>query len=127
MALIGHFPFVPALREAAAKLSVLELRPQPGDSGAEEAEDIVPQAEVVAITGSTFINRSLESLLALCRPDAFVVILGPTTPLSPVLFDYGADAISGTRVIDPELALRSASEGATFRQIRGIRLLTMER
>jgi len=127
VALIGHFPFVPALREAAAKLSVLELRPQPGDSGAEEAEDIVPQAEVVAITGSTFINRSLESLLALCRPDAFVVILGPTTPLSPVLFDYGADAISGTRVIDPELALRSASEGATFRQIRGIRLLTMER
>jgi uncharacterized protein (DUF4213/DUF364 family) len=127
VALIGHFPFVPALREAAAKLSVLELHPQEGDAGAEEAEVIVPQAEVVAITGSTFINHSLERLLALCRPDAFVVILGPTTPLSPVLFDHGADAISGTRVVDPELALRSASEGATFRQIQGIRLLTMER
>lgn len=127
VALIGHFPFVPALREAAAHLWVLELRPQAGDAGAEEAEAILPQAEVVAITGSTFINHSLESLLALCRPDTFVVILGPTTPLSPVLFDYGADAISGTRVVDPELALRSASEGATFRQIRGIRLLTMER
>jgi hypothetical protein len=56
-----------------------------------------------------------------------IVVLGPTTPLSPVLFDYGADVISGTRVIDPELALRSASEGATFRQIQGIRLLTMAR
>jgi uncharacterized protein (DUF4213/DUF364 family) len=82
---------------------------------------------VVAITGSAFINHSLEALLDLCPADAFVVVLGPTTPLSPVLFDHGADVISGTRVVDPELAMRSASEGATFRQIQGIRLLTMER
>ena len=127
VALIGHFPFVPALREASAHLWVLELRPQSGDAGAEEARDIVPQAEVVAITGSAFINHSLEGLLDLCRADAFIVVLGPTTPLSPVLFDYGADVISGTRVVDPELALRSASEGATFRQIQGIRLLSMAR
>jgi uncharacterized protein (DUF4213/DUF364 family) len=127
VALIGHFPFVPALREAAAHLWVLELRPQSGDAGAEEAGVIVPQAEVVAITGSAFINRSLEGLLDLCRPDAFIVVLGPTTPLSPILFDYRAEVISGTRVVDPELALRSAGEGATFRQIQGIRLLTMAR
>ncbi|GAG37637.1 unnamed protein product, partial [marine sediment metagenome] len=49
------------------------------------------------------------------------------TPLSPALFDYGVDVISGTRVVDPGLALRCLSEGATFRQIRGVRLLTMER
>jgi len=35
--------------------------------------------------------------------------------------------ISGTRVIDAELALRCLSEGATFRQMKGVRLLTMER
>jgi hypothetical protein len=127
VALIGHFPFVPALREAAEHLWVLELRPRADDAGAEQADAIVPQADVVAITGSAFINHSLEGLLDLSRPDAFIVVLGPTTPLSPVLFDYGVDVISGTRVIDPELALRSASEGATFRQIQGIRLLTMER
>jgi hypothetical protein len=127
VALIGHFPFVPALREAAEHLSVLELRPQAGDAGAEEAETIVPEADVVAITGSSFINKSLEALLGLCRADAFIVVLGPTTPLSSVLFDFGADVISGTRVVEPELALRCAGEGATFRQIRGIRLLTMER
>ena len=127
VALIGHFPFVPALREAAEHLWVLELRPQAGDAGAEEAGAIVPEADVVAITGSAFINKSLETLLGLCRANAFIVVLGPTTPLSPVLFDYGADVVSGTRVVDPELALRSAGEGATFRQIRGIRLLTMER
>ncbi len=127
VALIGHFPFVPALREAAARLDVLELHPQSGDAPAEEAEAIVPQADIVAITGSAFINHSVEGLLGLCRADSFVVVLGPTTPLSPVLFDYGADVVSGPRVFEPELALRCASEGATFRQIRGIRLLTMER
>jgi uncharacterized protein (DUF4213/DUF364 family) len=127
VALIGHFPFVPALREAAARLDVLELRPQPGDAPAEEAEAILPEAEIVAITGSAFINHSLEGLLGLCRAESFVVVLGPTTPLSPVLFDYGADVISGTRVVEPELALRCASEGATFRQMGGVRLLTMER
>jgi uncharacterized protein (DUF4213/DUF364 family) len=127
VALIGHFPFVPALREAAGRLDVLELRPQPGDAPAEDAEALLPQADIVAITGSAFINRSLEGLLGLCRPESFVVVLGPTTPLSPVLFDHGADVISGTRVVEPELALRCASEGATFRQMKGVRLLTMER
>jgi uncharacterized protein (DUF4213/DUF364 family) len=127
VALIGHFPFVPALREAAAHLWVLELRPQSGDSGAEEAAAVVPRADVVAITGSAFINHSMGGLLGLCRADAFTVVLGPTTPLSPVLFEHGADVVSGTRVIDPELALRSAGEGATFRQIQGIRLLSMAR
>jgi uncharacterized protein (DUF4213/DUF364 family) len=127
VALVGHFPFVPALREAAAHLWVLELHPQEDDVQASEAGAILPQADLVAITGSTLINHTLENLLSLCRRDSFVVVLGPTTPLSPVLFDHGADVISGTRVVDAELAVRCVSEGATFRQIRGIRKLTMER
>ena len=127
VALVGHFPFVPALREAAGQLWVLELRPQPGDVAAEEAVTILPQADIVAITGSAFINHTIERLLGLCRPDSLVMVLGPTTPLSPILFDHGADIISGTQVVDAELALRCLSEGATFRQMRGVRLLTMER
>ncbi len=127
VALVGHFPFVPALRRAAARLWVIELRPQPGDVGAEEAESIVPQADVVAITGSAFINHTIDRLLGLCRPRSLVVVLGPTTPLSPVAFDYGVDVVSGTLVVEPEVALRCLSEGATFRQIWGTRRLTMER
>jgi uncharacterized protein (DUF4213/DUF364 family) len=127
VALIGHFPFVPALREAAARLWVTELRPQPGDVGATEAEASVSQADIVAITGSAFINHTIEHLLGLCPPNSFVVVLGPTTPLSPVLFAYGVDVVSGTLVVEPELALRCLSEGATFRQIAGTRRLTIER
>jgi uncharacterized protein (DUF4213/DUF364 family) len=94
---------------------------------AEEVEAIVPQADIVAITGSAFINHTIERLLGLCPPQSFVVVLGPTTPLSSVLFDYGVDVVSGTLVVEPELALRCLSEGATFRQVRGTRRLTMER
>ena len=43
------------------------------------------------------------------------------------IFDYGIDAISGTRVVNPEMALNCVSQGATFRQIQGVRLLTMKR
>ena len=125
--LVGHFPFVPELREIAGHLSVLELRPQAGDLPADEAQRVIPEAEVVAITGTAFLNHTMEQLLGYCRPEALVIVLGPTTPLSPVLFDFGVDAVSGIRVVDPELVLAQVAAGAGFRQIRGVRLLTMER
>lgn len=125
VAIVGHFPFTLKLGEVAKELWVIEKNPQEGDFTEAEVENLIPQADVVGITGSAFTNHTVEHLLRLCNSKAYVVILGPTTPLSPVLFDYGVDAISGTKVINPELALRCVSEGATFRQIKGIRLLTM--
>ncbi|HUU65397.1 MAG TPA: DUF364 domain-containing protein [Dehalococcoidales bacterium] len=125
VALVGHFPFVPRLRQVTKELWVIEQQPQAGDFAEEQAEKLVPMAEVVGITGTAFTNHTIQHLLELCAPQAYVIILGGTTPLSPVLFDYGVDAISGTQVIDPEMVLRCVSQGATFRQIKGIRLLTM--
>jgi len=127
VALVGHFPFVPKLRQAAKYLWVIERQSREGDVGESEAETLIPQAEVVGITGSAFINHTIEHLLTLCNPKAYIVVLGATAPLSPVLFDYGVDAISGTKVTDPEIVLRYVSQGATFRQIKGIQLLTMNR
>ncbi len=127
VALIGHFPFVSQLRQVVKELRVIEQYPREGDFAESEAESLVPQADVVGITGMTFTNHTIEGLLSLCRPEAYVIILGPTTPLSPVLFHYGVDAVSGTKVVDPEAVLRGVSQGATFRQLKGIRLLTMQR
>jgi uncharacterized protein (DUF4213/DUF364 family) len=106
---VGHFPFIPRIREVARQLWVLEKRPGKGDLPAEAAPDIIPQADVVAITGTALINHTFEGLIKLCRPEAFVLVLGPTTPLSPVLFNYGVDVISGTLVTDPETVLRYVS------------------
>jgi len=127
VAIVGHFPFVPRLRQIAGELWVIEKNRRQDDLPEAEAENLVPQADVIGITGTAFTNHTIEQLLKLCRPEAYVVILGDTAPLSPVLFDYGIDAISGTRVIEPETALRCVSQGATYRQIEGIRQLTMKR
>jgi uncharacterized protein (DUF4213/DUF364 family) len=129
VAIVGSFPFVGRLRQEADELWVLERHPMEGERGAGEASYILPQADVVAITGTSLVNRTFEELLALCRRDSSILVLGPTTPLSPVLFDYGVDVISGTKVVDVELVLRLISQGATFRQLKGpgVRLLTMTR
>lgn len=127
VALVGHFPFVPELRRVAEELWVIEQHPHQGDFAQGMAESLIPQADVVGITGTAFTNHTIEHLLGLCRPEAYVIILGGTAPLSPVLFDYGVDAISGTKVVNPEATLRCISQGATFRQLKGIRLLTMKR
>ncbi len=125
VAIVGHFPFVPRLRSAAKELWVIEKNPHEGDLPEAEAENLIPQADVVGITGTAFTNRTIEQLLRICNPEAYVVVLGGTVPLSPVLFDHRIDAVSGTKVIDSEMVLRCVSQGATFRQIKGIRLLTM--
>jgi len=127
VALIGHFPFVPKLRKVAKELWVIEKNPREGDLAEPEAETLVPQADVIGITGTALMNGTLERLLELCNPRAFTVILGGTAPLSPILFDYGISAISGTKVVNSETVLKCVSQGATFRQIKGVRLLTMIR
>lgn len=125
VALVGHFPFISQLRESARQLWVIEQHPTEGEHPAEAAPDLIPQAEVVALTGSALINHMLEGLLALCRPDALVMVLGPSTPLSPVLFEHGATFLSGARVFDEAAALRTIGQGATFQQVEGVRRLTL--
>jgi uncharacterized protein (DUF4213/DUF364 family) len=127
VAIVGHFPFVPRLRKAAKELWVIEKTPQEGDFPEADAKNIIPYAGVVGITGTAFTNHTIEHLLQLCSPKAYVVILGGTAPLSPVLFDHGIDAVSGTKVIDSEMVLFCVSQGATFRQISGIELLTIRK
>lgn len=130
VAIVGHFPFVERVRRAAAACWVLELLPRPGDLGAERAAEILPQADVVAITGTALINHTFEELIGFCRSGpqkAHVVLLGASAPLSPVVFEHGVDTISGTRVTDVPAVLQAVSEGATFRQLPGKRLLTLNR
>ena len=127
IALVGHFPFIPRLSQVARRLSVIEQHPSPGEYPPDAAIDLIPQAQVVALTGSALINHTLDHLLALCRPEALVVVLGPSTPLSPALFDHGATLISGTRVLDEAAVLRTVGQGATFQQVEGVRLVTLGR
>lgn len=125
IAIVGHFPFVDRLRELAKNLWVIEKEPQPGDLPEQAADDYLPQADVVAITGTALINHTIKPLLALCNNVPLVMVIGPSTPLSPVLFDFGVHIISGARVTDETAVYTTIQQGAVFPQVKGVRLITL--
>lgn len=128
VSIIGHFPFVDDVREVAANVWVMEKWQREGDYPAEAAQKFLPISDIVVISSTTLINHTIEGLLALCPQHALKMLLGPTTPLSEVLFEYGIDFLSGTRVTDAVRVLGSISEGCHFRQLKkrgGVELLTL--
>lgn len=125
LAVIGHFPFASKMKGIASNLWVIEKDPHGDDFPESAAREYVPRADVVAITATAFINHTMEALLGLCRPDALVMILGPSTPLAPMLFDQGVTYLSGSRVIDEDAARRTIQQGASFPQVQGVRVVTM--
>lgn len=130
VALIGHFPFLERLRANVKQLWVLELHPREGDLPAQAAPEIIPQADFVAVTATTLINQTFDGLIALCRPDAVVVLIGPSTPLSPVLYKYGVHILSGTVVTDLQAAMLGISQGISMHQLRQagcVRFVTMQK
>lgn len=127
VAIIGHFPFVKKLKSIAGRLWVIELQPREGDHDAEKTSEILPQCDVVGISATTLINHTLENVLKYCRQDALKIMIGPTTPMSPVLFDYGIDILAGSKIYDPQGIMRGIEQGGNFRQLHGIQVLTMRK
>jgi len=130
VSIIGHFPFTEDLKPVAQNLWVMEKNKKPGDFSEEDAEKYLPLSHVVAISGTTLINHTIERLLELCPAESVVFVLGGSSPLSPVLFDFGLDYVSGCRIMDAEAVFPLIAGGATFREIKKngkIQLLTMAR
>lgn len=125
VAVVGHFPFIESMKSIARNCWVIEKRPFGDDFTEESASEFLPQADVIAITGTTFINHTIENLLQLCPPTSLIMILGPSTPMTPLLFNHGITFLSGARVIDEAAAIKTIQEGAIFPQVKGTRLLTM--
>lgn len=130
ISVIGHFPYLDSLAEEAENLWIIEKEPQPGDHTEENGKELIPQSDIVVITSTTLINKSLPGILALCKPNSVKMLLGPSTPLSPVLFEYGIDILSGSVVTEKDVVLRSVSEGASFMQLKkngGVRFVSIIR
>ncbi len=128
VSVIGHFPFTESLRKVTKNLWVIEKHPRPGDIGENEAEKYLPQSHIIATSSTTLINHTLLPLLRLCPERSIKMLLGPTTPMTDTLFDFGIDIVCGSKVVDEQTALKSISEGANFRQLKGtgsVRLVTM--
>lgn len=121
IALIGHFHFADALRELGHQLDIYELenRCGPEDMPSTLIPERLPCADIVVMTSSTLITHATEEILSCCRPDAFKMIVGPTVPLHPALWDFGFDAICGNAVTDAAQVSRAAREGGNHRQLTG--------
>ena len=115
VATVGHFSGVEQMLGQSCDFTVFEREPQPGDLPDAAEEYLLPEMELVFITGMAFTNKTLPRLLQLCS-SARVVLVGPSTPLSAILFDFGVDLLSGLSV-----AQRAACrETVTSDQWRGV-------
>jgi uncharacterized protein len=119
---VGAFvPFLKELKRRGHSFLVLEqdpatLKPDelPFFRAAEQAPEILPQADVVLITGSTLVNNTLEQLLALTRREARVTVVGPTVGMLPDAFlARGADVLGCVRITEPDAFLDLLAEGGS--------------
>ncbi len=98
---VGHFPHVDRIAEYA-QLTVLERNvTNPLDTPDPACEYVMPSTDFAFVTGVTFINKTAPRLLDLTR-NATTVFVGPSTVMSPFLFEWGVDMLAGSVVADSE-------------------------
>jgi uncharacterized protein (DUF4213/DUF364 family) len=119
---VGAFvPFLRELKRRRQPFLVLEqdsatLKPEelPFFRPADQARSVVPEADVVLITGTTLINDTLEGLLGAAKPTARVTMVGPTVSLLPDAFlRRGADILGTVRITEPDEFLEMLAEGGS--------------
>jgi uncharacterized protein (DUF4213/DUF364 family) len=116
--------FVPFLRELKRRgQPYLVLEQDPATLKADEmsfyrhaaqAPIVVPQADVLLVTGTTLLNDTLDEILAAARPDACKVVVGPTVGLVPDAYlRRGCDVLGTIRVTHADEFLDVLAEGGS--------------
>jgi uncharacterized protein len=115
--LVGEFPFVEYLKNKVGTFHLFELRSVPGAVPRDEWERALAELDVFAITGTALLTRSMAWFLSRAT-QAQIVILGPTTPFSPVLFSNGANYLCGSVVTDIEKVAWGIRAGLPFKEVK---------
>ena len=108
--LIGHLTMPEETLRLCKDVYILERNPQPGDYPDSACEYLLPKCDVVLITGSSLINKTLPRLLDLSQ-NAYTILTGPTVPLCPELLDLGIQRLAGMIVADQEKMALHVQEG----------------
>lgn len=125
IAFIGHFHSLENYLDKDSDLIVLEKEPKTGDYPDSAAEFLLADRNIVFITASTLINKTLPRLLELTK-HAKVILSGPSSPLTPILFEYGIKESSGFIIENHEKAAKIIASGEhkrVFQQGQKVRLL----
>ncbi|AFA48250.1 Rossmann-like domain-containing protein [Acetobacterium woodii] len=109
VAVIGHFPYIEKLLAPVCDFSIIEWTPENGDFPMPASEYILPECDYVYITCAAVVDKTLPRFLELSKNARGITIVGPGTPLAPVLFDYGVDDLSGFIIKDQQRAFKIAS------------------
>ena len=108
---IGYFKEAAEWREMGRPVNIVELFPRPGDIHWDNANEVLGQARIVLMSGLTVVNETLSTVIRR-TPSALVrIMMGPTVPPTPVLFDCGIDMLGVTLVNKMELMARYAELG----------------
>jgi len=108
-------PTVKKLRAKAEKIYVLERNLDLRDEETlpdTAAEEVIPQSQVVIITGTSITNGTVDRLLELSSNAREVALVGATAGLPPtVLFRHGATAVGTVKVRNADRVMRIIAEG----------------
>ncbi|MDK2965529.1 DUF364 domain-containing protein [Lacrimispora sp.] len=99
VATIGHFCYAEECLKEAAACVILERNPGENDYPDTACEFLLHDMDYVFITGFTLVNKTLPRLLQLAR-NIKVVLVGPSIPLAPQLFEFGVSELAGTLIRD---------------------------
>ena len=107
VSVIGHFPFIENLFAPVCDMKIIagEL-PMEGDYPPTAAEYLLPDSDFVYIGSACFVEKTLPRFLELSKNAQKITIVGPSTILAPVLFQYGIADLSGYVIKDCERAMR---------------------
>ena len=97
--IIGHLNMPESVRQQAKEIFILERSPRPGDYPDSACDWILPRCDVVIMTASTLVNKTLPHLLELSK-DAYTIVAGPSCPMCPALLELGIDRLSGLVITD---------------------------
>jgi uncharacterized protein (DUF4213/DUF364 family) len=79
-----------------------------------DASKYVPSAKFLIITGVTILNDTLPDLLEMARPDARVIVAGPTASMLPdIFFQYGVTVMGGVIATKPDELLDVIGEAGS--------------
>ena len=96
---IGHLNMPSSVNDQAKEVLILERNPRPGDYPDSACDFLLPQCDVVIMTASTLVNKTLPHLLDLCK-NAYTILAGPSCPMCPELLNFGIDRIAGLVITD---------------------------
>lgn len=120
---IGYIePLIKSLRDKTDRLFVFERDESFRDRAYMESAqpELLPKCQVLFITSSTLINRTLEKILSYCSNAREIVMVGSSTPLYPEAFKgTGITVLAGTRWLptNREHILAGVSQGAGMKQL----------